>query len=118
MQFDIDCNSSFATVFLGIRELLFKHNLKEKKRENITSYFSEEGGICYLKTTKEGLIVGIFKGSQLDGKYPFINKGQKVIRHLYLNTLTKKDLSMVENIVNDSIILNIESSENKRVKRR
>lgn len=114
MQFDKDLNSEFSEVFLKVRSILLKHNLQELQRENITSYFSEEGGICYLRTTKDKLVMGVFKGSLLEEKFPLINNGQKIIRHLYFRTLKDVKNDIINDIVKDSIIINIEKYEQRK----
>jgi len=52
VQFDIDINSKHKELFLDARKLLFTYELVENKKERITTYSDENGGVCHMRTMK------------------------------------------------------------------
>lgn len=92
MQFDKDLNSPHAKLFLDERKYILEQigdGAKEKYSDNITSFFGVFGGICYLKTTKDGIHIGWFRGVNFDDVFnEFFGKG-KTIRGQIIKKLDK-----------------------------
>ena len=118
MQYNIDINGEFAELFLEVKNILLSFkNIKETKKKMITSYFDEFSGICYLRTDENGLIIGFFKGGILIKKYPFLTGSGKHMKHLKYSSLKDLDKNLVKEIIEESIILNIEKDELNKLKK-
>ena len=65
MQFDKDIASEFKDLFLRAREILLSYDgIVETKKERITSYSNENGGICHMRTMPYGVDFGFLKGAK------------------------------------------------------
>lgn len=112
MQFDKDMIGNYSELFLYIRELLLSYEgMSEIKKANITSYFCEGSGVCYLRTNEIGLTIALFKGVHLNDTYNLLTGEGKTIRHMYMHK--KEDIK--RNVLNDyfqeAIVYNIEKKE-------
>jgi len=121
MQFDKDLNSIHAELFLEVRELIkncIGNDVKEKYSENITSYFSSEGGFCYLKTYETHLHIGWFRGININDKYGFLFGNGKTIRGQKVKVLDKKTKESIEYYIKEILIFLIEHNELQKLKKR
>jgi len=112
MQFDKDMVGDYSKLFLYIREILLSYvGLKEVKKANITSYFCEGSGICYLRTYETGLTIALFKGAALEDRQNLLSGEGKTIRHMYMRN--KKDIkkNVLQEYFQDAIVYNIEKKE-------
>ncbi len=120
MQFDKDLNSEQAELFLEIRELIKKsigEDIIEKYSDNITSYLSNEGGFCYLKTDFEGVRIGWFRGVHIDDKYNFLFGNGKTIRGQKIKKLDKKTKDSILYYIEQTLFFLIEYNELKKIKK-
>lgn len=80
--FDRDSNSEMGDLFLQVRDFVkvcIGNNVREKHSENITSFFSEEGGFCYLKAYDAYIHIGWFRGRFINDKYnQLFGKGKSI----------------------------------------
>jgi len=85
--------------------------MKEVKKANITSYFCEGSGICYLRTYETGLTIALFKGAALEDRQNLLSGEGKTIRHMYMRN--KKDIkkNVLQEYFQDAIVYNIEKKE-------
>ena len=112
VQYDIDIRSPLAELFLNVRtQLLSYDEIWEVKKQNITSYFCKEGGICYLRVKDDVLIVGLFQGICLEAIYDLVPEKAKQIRHLNYKKESEFDLEYFHNIIKDSMICAMEKKE-------
>lgn len=121
MQFDKDMTSPFASLFLEIRELLKKEigeDVSEKYSENITSFYSKEGGFCYLRTYPTYVHVGWFRGSHIEDKYKLLSGNGKTIRAHKLTKLDKKNREATKYYVEQTKMFLIEHNELMYMKKR
>jgi hypothetical protein len=117
-RYDIDINSNQKETFLAIRDIILSlDNIVEKKREHITSYFSTLGGIFYLRTKGDVVILVIFCGAKLQDKYPSLQGNQKVLRHLYYKSIKDIDKNLIVDIYHDSIEILIDKHEMNKMKK-
>lgn len=120
MQFNKDLNSIHAKLFLDTREYLLKQigdGIKEKYSDNITSFFSHLGGVCYLKTTKIGLHIGWFRGANFDDIYNELFGNGKTIRGQIikkLDKITKKSITYYIKQTEDFLIEHNELIKSKK----
>lgn len=63
MQFDIDLQSVHKELFLEARKFLLSiDGIIETKKERITTYSNNKGGVCHMRTMPYGIDFGFFKG--------------------------------------------------------
>ena len=120
MQFDKDLNSTHAKLFLDTKEYLLKQigdDAKEKYSDNITSFFSSLGGICYLKTTKIGLHIGWFRGANFDDIYGELFGKGKTIRGQIIKKLDKISKKSITYYVKQTKDFLIEHNELMKLKK-
>ena len=121
MQFDKDLNSKHAKLFLDIRELVCNEigeGFIEKYSDNITTYKSEEGGICYLKTYETYVHIGWFRGLHIDDKYDFLFGTGKSIRGQKITTLSKEIKQSIKYYIHETTMFLIEHNELQKMRRK
>ena len=117
MQYDIDIKGKHATHFKAIRKLLLSHpEIKELKNEKQTSYSDKYGVIIMMRTKGDTLVVAFGKGYKLQEKYPQLQGDGKIVRHLYYNENERVDKALLKEMIDESIILGIESFELKKLR--
>ncbi len=120
MQYDKDMNSPVAETFLKVVEILNStadEKLKEKQSENITSYFSKHGGICYLRVKDGKLHIGWFRGAYFEDRYGlFFGKG-KNIRGQIIQKLDDSERESIEYYVKSTISYLIEHNELQKIRK-
>ncbi len=83
MQFDKDLQSTFKDLFLKAREILLSYEgIIETKKERITTYSNEKGGICHLRTMPYGIDLGFLKGAKMEDQFGVLTGNGKAIRVL------------------------------------
>ncbi len=104
MQFDIDIKSEHKILFNLVRKILLKdYNLKETKKDRITTYSDDFGGICHMRTMKHGIDVGFLKGARMEDKYGLLTGSGKVMRVLPIREL---NVTQVQYYVDQAILIN------------
>ncbi len=105
MQFEKDMVSEFKSLFLSTREFLLNfEDIEETKKERITTYGNENGGICHVRTTKKGVDIGFLKGVQIFDKYGLLTGKTKKMRVYSITALNKDILGYY---IEESIKLNM-----------
>ena len=83
MQFDNDLQSEFKDLFLKARNILLSYEeIVETKKERITTYSNEKGGICHMRTMSYGIDFGFLKGAKMEDKFGLLTGKGKAIRVL------------------------------------
>lgn len=83
MQFDKDLKSEFKNLFLKAREIILSFDgIVETKKERITTYSNEKGGICHMRTMPYGVDFGFLKGAKMEDKFSALTGKGKAIRVL------------------------------------
>ncbi len=104
MQFDADMKSEHKELFLAVRKLLLTFKgFKETKKERITTYANENGGICHLRTMNHGIDIGFLKGARMEDKHGLLSGSGKVMRVLSLESINEK---VIEYYINQAIEIN------------
>ena len=117
MQYDIDIKGKHATHFKAIRKLLLSYpEIKELKNEKQTSYSDKYGVIIMMRTKGDTLVVAFGKGYKLQEKYPQLRGDGKIVRHLYYKENERVDKVLLKEMIDESIILGIESFELKKLR--
>lgn len=106
MQFDIDMKSEHKDLFVSARKLLSEnYRLREIKKDRITTYSDDNGGICHMRTMKNGIDIGFLKGARMEDKHGLLSGTGKVMRVLSMNAL---DTDCVKYYVDQAIKINAE----------
>ncbi len=92
MQFDTDINSPHKELFLETRKLLFSYGLIEAKKNRITTYSDENGGICHMRTMKHGIDIGFLKGVRMEDEFGLLKGNGKLMRVLPLSSLNRTQI--------------------------
>ena len=118
MQFDIDINGKFANTFLMIRDILLAFpEIREQKNAKQTAYYDAISAVCFLRSDEEKLTLALAKGAALLTKFPFLEGDGKIVRHLYFKNPAEVDKDLIEAIVRETLILNFEASELKKLRK-
>lgn len=104
MQFDIDMKSEHKMLFNSARKILLEdYSLKETKKDRITTYSDDIGGICHMRTMKHGIDIGFLKGARMEDEYGVLTGSGKVMRVL---PITELDVAQVKYYVDQAIFIN------------
>ncbi len=107
MQYEKDMKSEHKSLFLQARALLLSHDgIKEVRKERITTYLNNDGGICHMRTMPYGVDFGFLKGAKMEDKYGKLTGNGKLLR--VLKQKGRLDEKMVSYYVNQAIKINIE----------
>lgn len=88
MQFDKDMKSEHKELFLKARDVLMGFDgMVETKKERITTYSTDKGGICHMRTMNYGIDLGFLKGARMEDKYRVLTGNGKVMRVLPLRAI-------------------------------
>lgn len=105
MQYDKDLQSEHKELFLQAREFLLSfEGIVETKKEKITTYSNEKGGICHMRTMPYGIDFGFLKGAKMKDKLGLLTGKGKAIRVLPQKELNKND---VEYYIKQAIEINL-----------
>ncbi len=105
MQFDKDLQSEHKDLFIQARDLLLSFNgIVETKKERITTYSNEKGGICHMRTMPYGIDFGFLKGAKMQDKFGALTGKGKAIR--VLPQKAKLDEEVVHYFMNQAIEIN------------
>ena len=121
MQFDRDLNSKNAKLFLQVRDFIMDcigKDVFEKQSENITSYFSKEGGFCYLRTKNDYLHIGWFRGVFIEDRYSLLFGKGKTIRGHKVKKFDKLQKEAIKYYIDETLSFLIEHNELKKLKKR
>jgi len=106
MQFDIDMKSEHKDLFMSARKLLSEnYRLREIKKDRITTYSDDNGGICHMRTMKNGIDIGFLKGARMEDKHGLLSGTGKVMRVLSMDAL---DADCVKYYIDQAIKINAE----------
>lgn len=95
MQFEKDLQSEHKELFLQARELLLSfEGINETKKERITTYSNEKGGICHMRTMPYGIDFGFLKGARMEDDFNVLMGKGKVIRVLPQKGILEKKIVM------------------------
>lgn len=105
MQFEKDLDSEFKDLFLQARELLLSYKgILETKKNKITTYSNEKGGVCHLRTMPYGVDFGFLKGAKMVDKDGTLTGNGKAIR--VLSQKANLDEDLIRYFINQAIEIN------------
>lgn len=104
MQFDIDMKSEHKTLFNSVREILLEgYKLTETKKDRITTYSNNFGGICHMRTMKHGIDIGFLKGVRMEDDFGLLTGSGKVMRVLPIREL---NIAQLDYYIEQAIMIN------------
>ena len=119
MQYNIDTQGEFADIFKKIRAILLSYpQIKELKNAKQTSYSDEYGVIIMMRTKGDMFVVAFGKGTKLQEKFPSLEGGGKMVRHLYFKSTDEVDEGLLREMIEESFILGLEAFELKVLRKR
>lgn len=117
--FEKDSNGANGELFLLVRDFIkvaIGNGVKEKFRENVTSYFTKEGGYCSIKAYDEFIQIGWFQGNRIDDRYDLLTGNGKKLRSLKIYTLERKSRETIKYYADQTMLILIEQNELKKIK--
>ncbi len=120
MQYDIDQSSQFKEIFQKLKNIILSHEgVKEKRNAKQTAYYDQYSAICFLRphSDKKRYCLSLAKGSILQESYPFLEGCGKIARHLYFASVEEIDETLIDDIVKETMILNMEAFELKQLRK-
>jgi len=118
MQFDKDINGKFSEIFLKLREILLSFpEIQEIKNAKQRSYRDEYAIVAMIRDRGDIFVVSLGKGYMLQEKYPFLEGDGKIVRHLYFSDISNIDEDLLREIIEETLVLNMEAYEMKRLRK-
>ncbi len=116
-QYAIDNRGAFAELLQAIRKILLSFpQITETKNAKQTSYHDRHGTIIMMRSRADLFVVAFGKGAKLQEKYPILEGTGKVVRHLYFKSIENLDETLLREMIEESITLNIEAHEMKKLR--
>ena len=116
-QYDIDNRGEFSELFQAIRKILLSSpQITEIRNAKQTSYRDTHGMIIMMRSRGDLFVVAFGKGAKLQEKYPMLKGTGKVVRHLYFKDIEELDETLLREMIEESLILNIEACEMKKLR--
>lgn len=120
VQYDKDISSEHAELFMQTTEYLSSmigETLHVKYSSYITSFFSESGGICYVKTDQNGVRIGWFRGAFIEDRFGKLSGNGKSMRAHALTKLDRLEKEAIAYYVQESIFFLLGHAERLRMKK-
>jgi hypothetical protein len=91
----------------------------EKKNAKQTAYYDEYSAVCFLRphNDKKRYCISLAKGYKLKELYPFLEGDGKIAKHIYISSVDELDKKLINDIIQESTILNMEAYELKMLKK-
>ncbi|MFX4268198.1 hypothetical protein ACOL29_11150 [Aliarcobacter butzleri] len=117
--FEKDSNSPLAELFLAVRDyvkICIGNNVIEKQNENTTTFFTKDGGYCYIKAYDEYIHIGWLRGKHLKDKYSLLSGTAKTIRGQKIVYFDKTTRETIRYYVEQTVMFLIEYNELKKIR--
>ncbi len=82
-----------------------------------TSYRDSYAIVAMMRDRGDTFVVSLGKGYILQEKYPFLEGNGKIVRHLYFSDISEIDEDLLREIIEETLILNMEAYEMKRLRK-
>ena len=112
-----DSQGEYAELYLEVRAFIktcIGDDVKEKFSENITSFFSKEGGFCYIRVKDDYIHIGWFRGRYIDDIYGHLFGTGKTIRGQKVYLLDQKTGDAIKYYVQETLIFLFEHNALKK----
>jgi hypothetical protein len=105
--FETDSTGEYAELFLQVRDYIricIGNDVKEKYSENITTFYSKEGGFCYIRVKDDYIHLGWFRGRHIKDKYNLLFGKGKTIRGQKVYKLDKQTRDAIKEYVHETLM--------------
>ncbi|WP_428738804.1 hypothetical protein [Sulfurimonas sp.] len=119
-SFEKDSTSEHAELFLNVRDFIkicIGNDSKEKYSENITTFYSKEGGFCYIRVKDDYVHLGWFRGRHIDDKFGLLFGKGKTLRGQKVYKLDKQTREAIKYYVNETLMFLFEHNELMKLKK-
>ena len=86
--------------------------------KNQLTYKDSYAAVVILRVREEGIVVAFGRGAKLQEKFPMLQGNGKVVRHLTFQTVEESDKKLLRELIDESLILGIETAEMKQMRDR
>jgi hypothetical protein len=120
MQYDRDLNGEFKEIFSKLREILLSYDeMSEKRNAKQTAYYDSYSAVGFLRPHNDGkrYCLSLAKGGKLQKTYPFLEGDGKIAKHLYFCCVREIDEVLIRAIIEETMVLNMEAYELKKLKK-
>ena len=101
MQYESDMQSEYKAMFLELRTYLMSiEGMTETKKNRITTYATDKGGVCHMRTMPYGVDIGFLKGVKLIDSYDVLTGNGKAMRVLQLREINK---TLIEHYIKQAV---------------
>ena len=110
-SFERDSQSEQSELFLALRDYIkicIGNGVKEKHRENITSFFSTEGGFCSIRVKDGAVLVAWFRGHFIDDRFGLLYGKGKTLRTQKVVTLDRATRDAIRHYVQETLVYLLE----------
>lgn len=118
-SFEKDSNSPLAELFLKVYEYIkiaIGNDVKVRYNPNTTTFYTKDGGYCYIKAYEEYIHIGWSRGRYLEDKYSLLFGTGKTIRGQKIIKLDKTTREVIRYYVHETFVFLIEHNELKKMK--
>ncbi len=118
MQFDLDICSDHSELFLHLRSIILSCTaIKEKKNAKQTSYYDEYSAVCFLRVRQGKVRLSFANGASLKKQFQTLLGESKIVRYLEFTTINDVDKVLIKEMINESLLLNIEKKAVREMKK-
>jgi pectate lyase len=119
--YEKDSNSPLAELYLKLYDYIkicIGNSAKVRYNENTTTFYTKDGGYCYIKAYEEYIHIGWTRGKFLDDKYSLLFGSGKTIRGQRVVKLDKTTRESIRYYVEQTLIFLIEHNELMKMRKR
>jgi hypothetical protein len=109
--FERDAQSEQSELFLALIDYIkicIGNSVKEKHRENSTSFFSKEGGFCSIRVKEGAVLIGWFRGRFIDDRFGLLYGKGKTLRTQKVDSLDRATRDAIRYYVQETLIYLLE----------
>jgi hypothetical protein len=116
-----DSNSSLAELYLQLFDYVkvcIGNDVKVRYNQNTTTFYTKDGGYCYLKAYNEYVHIGWTRGRYIDDKFDLLFGEGKTIRGHKVTKLDKNTREAIRYYVHETLVFLIEHNELMKIKKK
>jgi len=119
MQFDHDLQSSYADLFLQLREMFLSFEaLHEIQNAKQTSYKDSDGmAIVLMRVRDDGVRLIFARGAELEETFPFLLGEGKIVRHVIIRSMEDVKNIPIREMIGESLVLAMEHREMRKMRK-
>lgn len=105
--FEKERTGEYGELFLSVRDYIkvcIGNGVKEKHSKNITSFFSKEGGFCYICVKEDYIHIGWFRGRHLDDPFDLLFGKAKIIRAQKVYRLDSVSRQSIRHYIHETLM--------------